>query len=95
MKVLRKDEIVRNVRPGFPSVKAMVNLVFKVMNTAFVEQRPVVVNNFGRFEVVKQKRVVMNFKTKERRLYEGLRVKFYPSKNIQRIINEKNIINPL
>jgi len=90
---MKKSDLVKASKNGFPDHKKMVDSIFREINRAIINCDEVTIHNFGTFKVVKSKvRYGYNFHTKQRiPLPEKLKIKFKPSPKIVKRLNEANL----
>lgn len=92
MKVTR-NKILALIKP-YTTRKDVLNAIFREINIALVNKQTVLITSFGTFKVVKSKvKWGQQFHTNERiRLKPVYKIKFYPSRVIEKIVNERNLI---
>lgn len=88
-----KRHLLKAIKPN-KSHKDIVNAIFLEINKALVRRETVMLTCFGKFFVIKsQVKFGQNFQTKQRiPLPPQYRIKFQPSKTINKIVNERNLI---
>jgi nucleoid DNA-binding protein len=90
---MKKADLIKAAKEGWPDAEKMVNSVFKAINCALVKGETVTIYNFGEFSVAESKvRTGWDFKNNKRIPIAGrLKVRFKPSPSILKIINNNNI----
>jgi nucleoid DNA-binding protein len=87
---MKKSDLVKAARKGFPNVTDMVNNMLRSISTALVNGEDVTIQNFGSFRVEKTTiRHVYDFKQKKVVPYDGhYKIKFRPAKAVEKILNK-------
>lgn len=93
MSKITKSQILKLIRP-YTTRKDILNAIFREINAALVRNDKVLICSFGKFEVYKSKvRYGQDFKTNKRiRLKPVYKIRFRASKLIERIVNERTLI---
>lgn len=70
----------------------IINNIFKCINTALIRRRTVIINNFGKFTIVRSNiKGVYDFKLKKRIPWEGkYKIIFKAAPAVERLLNERN-----
>ena len=86
---MKKLDLVREAKQGWPSTEGIINNLFKAINAALVRGEVVTIYNFGEFRVVKDSRKeVYDFQNKRRVPFPGkLKICFKASPNVSKILN--------
>lgn len=86
---MKKLDLVREAKKGWPSTEGIINNLFKAINAALVRGETVTIYNFGEFRRVRDSRKeVYDFKNKRRVPFSGnFKIKFKASPNVSKILN--------
>lgn len=87
-----KKDIRKAARKYWPDLDMIINEVFRSINESLVRGEEVKIKHFGIFRVVKFRRKTgFNFNEKKvMRLKPRFKIKFYPSRLVEDILNERN-----
>jgi len=86
---MKKKDLVKAARKGFPRTEDMVNSLFLALNTAFINKETVTIEHFGKFWAHKSK-VHRGYDFQKREWYpiDGrYTIKFKPCTEIKRRMN--------
>ena len=92
---MKKKDLVRSAKKGWPNPEKMVNSIFRDINKAIINKETIIIYNFGKFEIVQSNvKEVHNFQENRRVMMpKTYKVKFTSSPKIIKLLNERNRVN--
>ena len=92
---MRKSDLVKACKKGWPDANKMVDSMLLAMNTAIINRKTIHIRNAFKIRVIQTKpNVGQNFQTGERIIRPSkLKAVFKLSPTIDKILNERHVVN--